>query len=131
MFCYTLWRTRNGVIFCNQSFTSTHIAFGAAKQLSLYQQNNLDQSHLHAHPPSSHIKWHPPPPNSLKANFDGSVLPPSRAAAGFVVCNSDGLPVLATSQNLGRMDILLAEVVALRAGLQLLATYTTQPIFVE
>ncbi|KAL6203285.1 hypothetical protein ACLB2K_026985 [Fragaria x ananassa] len=83
------------------------------------------------HPPPSHIKWHPPPPNSLKANFDGSLLPPSCVATGFVVCNSDGIPVLATSQNLGRLGILLAEDVALCVGLQLLATYTTQPIIIE
>ncbi|KAL6200210.1 hypothetical protein ACLB2K_029992 [Fragaria x ananassa] len=107
-----------------------HEKFTIKSVSDLLQANTL-LSHLHAHPPPSHIKWHPPPPNSPKANFDGSLLPPSCVASGFVVRNSDGIPILATSQNLGRLDILLAEDVALCVGMQLLATYTTQPINVE
>lgn len=66
----------------------------------------------------------------FKINFDGFVLPPSNVAAGFVVRKSDGRPLLATRQNLGHMDILLAEALALRAGVQLLTTYTRQPLLV-
>nr|XP_011464636.1 PREDICTED: uncharacterized protein LOC105351567 [Fragaria vesca subsp. vesca] len=79
----------------------------------------------------TNIKWQPPPPTKLKVNFDGSVIPPSRAAVGFVVRQSDGLPIIATSQNLGHMDILLAEAVALRDGLQLLSHHTSQDLLVE
>ncbi|KAL6209854.1 hypothetical protein ACLB2K_020793 [Fragaria x ananassa] len=79
----------------------------------------------------NNIKWHPPPHNILKANFNGSVHPPANAVAGFVVRNEAGNPILAMSEKLGHMDILVAEVVALRNGLLELSQHTTHSIMVE
>lgn len=53
-----------------------------------------------------------------RLNFDGSVRPSRQAAAGFVVRDTFGQPILAASKNLRFTDVLSSEAPTLRDGLQ-------------
>lgn len=50
-------------------------------------------------------------------NFDVSVHHQNQAAAGFVVGDASSHPVLAMTKNLGMVEILVVEAMALRDGL--------------
>lgn len=58
-----------------------------------------------------------PPHQFVKLNFDGFVIQNKHAASGFVICDSSGYPLLASSKNLGSSNVLVAEALALRDGL--------------
>ena len=73
----------------------------------------------------------PPTHPHVKLNFDGSVYNPIQAAAGFVVRNHLGNPVLAMSNNLGSLEILQAEGCALRDGLNSINPILHDSITVE
>ena len=62
------------------------------------------------------IKWNPPPLNTLKINFDGSVLGDS-AASGFVIRDYNARPLLAATRNAGKTNVPVAEALALRDSL--------------
>lgn len=63
--------------------------------------------------------WSPPPPDVVKLNFDGSKLSDGSAAFGFVIRNSEGQVLLASSQALGSsLSILQAEAWGLREGIR-------------
>ncbi|KAL6143373.1 hypothetical protein ACLB2K_054068 [Fragaria x ananassa] len=66
---------------------------------------------------SSSIKWLPPPCNLVKLNFDGSVCHNKKAAAGFVIRDHEGNPILAGSRCVGNTSVPIAECSALRDGL--------------
>lgn len=61
-----------------------------------------------------HIRWKPPDPHFIKLNFDGAVKSNHNAAAGFVIRDDQGRPILASSKHIG---VLVAEAFALIAGL--------------
>ena len=63
------------------------------------------------------ITWKRPPDDFIKLNFDGSVKSDSTASAGFILRNTDGNPLLASSNSCGKSNVLCAEAFALRAGL--------------
>ncbi|KAL6205703.1 hypothetical protein ACLB2K_022957 [Fragaria x ananassa] len=112
---YSLWKQRNYVIFRNQTPITSKIVFSAANLFKQYPNCHLITSHKHSYS-TTVFKWHPPPPNRLKLNFDGSVIHHS-AASGFIFQNSDGNPILASTKQVGKQDILTAEALALRASL--------------
>lgn len=62
------------------------------------------------------IAWKPPPSDSLKLNFDDSVIA-STGAAGFVIRKDFGQLVIASSTKLGHVNVLMAEAAGLRLGL--------------
>lgn len=51
-------------------------------------------------------------------NFDGSVKSHHQAAAGIVLRDGHGTPILASTTHLGYADVLIAEAMALRKGLR-------------
>ncbi len=53
----------------------------------------------------------------LKLNFDGVVLTSNDGAADFVFRNDQGYPILASSKNPGKSNVLLSKALALRADL--------------
>lgn len=73
---------------------------------------------------SSHTSW-------LKLNFDGSVHPNHQAAAGFVIRDASGHPVLSMAKKLGIMEILVAEAMALCDGLLALSNPASLHLSVE
>ncbi|XP_062020921.1 uncharacterized protein LOC133737369 [Rosa rugosa] len=62
------------------------------------------------------IRWQPPPHNTVKINFDGSVKSGS-ASSGFIFRDSLGQPILASTTNSGSTTIPTAEAIALRDSL--------------
>ncbi|KAL6217137.1 hypothetical protein ACLB2K_010354 [Fragaria x ananassa] len=60
------------------------------------------------------IKWIPPPCNLVKLNFDGFVCHNKKAAAGFVVRDHEGNPILAGSRCVCNSSVPIAECSALR-----------------
>ena len=113
---YHIWKARNHLIFRNIDPNPIRIAFSAANMFLNYSadipKKNTNQIH------SSLIKWKCPPPGMIKLNFDGSVKLNSSASAGFILRNSSGTPILASAKSLGKSSIIVAEAMALRAGLQ-------------
>ncbi|KAM5547638.1 hypothetical protein ABKV19_001892 [Rosa sericea] len=63
------------------------------------------------------IRWLPPSENKFKLNFDGSVKHDRMAAAGFVIRNHAGSPVVAGTRKIGSTTVLVAECSALKDGL--------------
>ncbi|XP_061998960.1 uncharacterized protein LOC133716267 [Rosa rugosa] len=62
------------------------------------------------------IKWHPPPEDKIKINFDGSVSS-SEATCGFICKDTNGNLTMAMSKNIGTTTVPTAEATALRDSL--------------
>ncbi|GKV12610.1 hypothetical protein SLEP1_g23732 [Rubroshorea leprosula] len=70
--------------------------------------------------PTSMYKWIKPPPSFLKLNTDGSAIDnPGKDARGGLIRDSWGNWILGFSKRIGWSSILLAELWAIRDGLQL------------
>ena len=54
----------------------------------------------------------------MKLNFDGSVLHSKDSAAGFVLRDRNGVPILGSAKKLGLSTVICAEASGLKAGLQ-------------
>ncbi|KAL6196209.1 hypothetical protein ACLB2K_031824 [Fragaria x ananassa] len=67
--------------------------------------------------PLAIIKWHPPPPNFCKLNFDGSVNHMDSAATGFIIIDDNGQFVAAGVKRVGSSSVPTVEVAPLREGL--------------
>lgn len=99
---------RNKLIFKHTSMLPSQICYSAA---AMTLQN------WHVNPPSPHRKkihrdlicWKPPDPNYIKLNFDGSMKHNHQAAAGFVMRDSEGNPLLASAKDIGHSSVLVAE----------------------
>lgn len=79
----------------------------------------------------SSIKRKPFDVNSLKVNFIGSVLHNKRAAAGFMIRDHAGHPILPSSKKIGHSTITIAKALALRDGLHHIVTQGHQHVQVE
>ncbi|XP_024171567.1 uncharacterized protein LOC112177505 [Rosa chinensis] len=76
------------------------------------------------------IKWELPNLNQVKLNFDGSVQN-DEASIGFIVRNSDGIPLVAANKRIGQSGVLVAEAIALREGLHMALLHQHQNLLVE
>lgn len=81
-------------------------------------------------PKVSLIAWELPPPTFHKLNFDGSVRG-AAAVAGFIIHTHDGQLLRASTFNLGRSSIIIAEATALHQGLRLALFLGLQNIIIE
>lgn len=67
----------------------------------------------------NHIRWKPPDPHFIKLNLMVLVNPIIMPrAAGFVIQDDQGRPILASSKHIGYSDVLVADAFALRPGLK-------------
>lgn len=65
-----------------------------------------------------HLKWKPPAPLFVKLNFDGSVKYHHQAATNFVLRDGHDISILVSATQLGYVDVLIAEAMALCEGVQ-------------
>jgi len=65
--------------------------------------------------PNSYVRWHPPPPNFIKLNFDGSLINNS-SAGDFYLRDWTGKLIKVGATHYGETSILVAEARALTDG---------------
>ena len=126
---YHIWKARNHLIFLNSIPDPIRIAFSAAHMFNNF--TSLNKTSSSNSPNLSIIKWKKPPADFSKLNFDGAVKIDSTASAGFVLRNCEGMPILASAKSLGKSNVIVAEAVALRAGLQAALLQGIHNILVE
>ncbi|CAH9063024.1 unnamed protein product [Cuscuta europaea] len=119
--CWSLWKARNEDIFTDIRITPESLAQRIRYWAeSIEEALILDQS-THTSLPTKmmvDVSWPPPPPAWVALNSDGSVIPETRrAAAGGLLCDSDGRCLAAYSMNLGFCSITRAEMRAVVQGL--------------
>nr|KYP77074.1 Putative ribonuclease H protein At1g65750 [Cajanus cajan] len=108
----SLWKNRNNFTFC-QIVTNPlqvvceikgrmHVLSSTTfcKPRTLYEKDN----------PKSHIRWTPPPSNSLKLNCDGAVADNVRASCGGILRDNNGDFILAFSGLIGNCSVLQVEI---------------------
>lgn len=100
----------NSVVFQNNTINPSRIIFLATKLGEEYLNANKNSTKVSKG--NQFIKWILPSRGNLKINFDGSVIN-SHVAAGFVVRDENGRPILAGARNLGESSNNVAECVAL------------------
>ncbi|XP_004298011.1 PREDICTED: uncharacterized protein LOC101296373 [Fragaria vesca subsp. vesca] len=76
------------------------------------------------------IKWIPPATNWVKLNFDGSVSDAS-AAAGYILRNSNGNPLVAGARRLYSSNVPVSECLALKDGLLAAKLFNHKILLVE
>ncbi|XP_070681844.1 uncharacterized protein [Malus domestica] len=106
---------RNQVVFNNAKAYPSRVAllaFNMANDHTNANKKNLISSRKQ----HGLIRWQPPRGDFFKLNFDGSVQN-SAAAAGFIIRNEHGEPVIAGARSLGETSINVAECLALRDAL--------------
>ena len=127
---YHIWKARNHLIFRNIEVNSTKIAFSAAYMFNTYAAGKFKTKVLSA-TSLPKITWNRPPDGMIKLNFDGSVKADSTASSGFILRNSNGKPLLASSKLIGKSNVLCAEAFALKVGLHAALIHGHSKIQVE
>ncbi|XP_024190369.1 uncharacterized protein LOC112194352 [Rosa chinensis] len=107
-----------------------NITLSAASVGYNYRRNNQPASKT-ASSSAIPIIWKPPPVSFFKLNFDGSVKAHGKAAAGFIIRDSNGRPILAGARKLGVTSVPIAEGSALKDGLLQALRYNITKIQVE
>ncbi|GLT84201.1 hypothetical protein SLE2022_024470 [Rubroshorea leprosula] len=133
VFCFAIW----GIwLHRNQLIHSTHpypiisasklIVERAAEYYSTVPYKRQNQR------PTSMYKWIKPPPSFLKLNTDGSAIDnPGKVARGGLIRDSWGNWILGFSRRIGWSSILLAELWAIRDGLQLAVSRNLSHLLIE
>ncbi|XP_024156005.1 uncharacterized protein LOC112163988 [Rosa chinensis] len=120
----------NDVLFRDSGFSPASVVHASASFCAAYRTHN-PRSVTTSNSLSEVIKWHPPPENFVKLNFDGSVSSSNLAAAGFVIRNHFGDPIVAGSRSIGSSTIPLAEGTALKDGLLAAKRFNLDHILVD
>ncbi|XP_004305978.1 PREDICTED: uncharacterized protein LOC101292333 [Fragaria vesca subsp. vesca] len=116
LLCWQIWQKRKNVIFRNEIFSPHAVVAGAAAFTRRLNSQTNTSSCVAAH--SNNIKWSLPSSGYVKLNFDGYVFQHnSNFASGFVLRDDSGCPLIAYTRRIGKTDVPIAEVVALRDGL--------------
>ena len=123
---WSIWKTRNSVVFRNKRSQSVITLIRAKKASAEWRiRHKLTHSIQPTLPPlSSHnskqlveIAWNKPLGGFIKVNFDGSKSS-QQAAGGYVIRDWTGRFLQAGTCNLGAASILVAEATAMRNGLR-------------
>lgn len=113
LLCWQIWDSRNNWIFKQITPHPAKVIHSAAAIGPAYWAHN-PRVLLKDSSSALHIKWHPPRPNTVKLNFDGSVDPNHNATCGFVIRDELGSPLLAGSKNIRQASVTVAEARAVR-----------------
>jgi len=123
---WSIWKTRNGIVFQNET-PNLGLTLIRAKQASAEWRIRHKLTHnIHflspkfssfSHKQTHWVAWRKPHGRFIKINFDGSKSSQG-AAGGFIIRNWDGKFIQASVFNLGTSLFLIAEVMAMRNGLQ-------------
>ncbi|KAL6214156.1 hypothetical protein ACLB2K_013594 [Fragaria x ananassa] len=94
---------------CNGNFsikTATWLQVQVALHyLQSYKNHNSGLGGVSTQNPLAIIKWHPPPPNFCKLNFDGSVNHMNSAATGFIIRDDNGQFVVDSAKRVGSSSV--------------------------
>ena len=123
---WSVWKARNAVVFKNESFNPLRCTIRAKKASTEWNIRNclsVDNfftgrsfGHVHKH---KIVHWQPPPPGSVKINFDGSVQHNSMAG-GFIICDWHGMMLGTGAKHYGCTSTIVAEARTLRMVFKLL-----------
>ncbi|KAL6145048.1 hypothetical protein ACLB2K_055736 [Fragaria x ananassa] len=120
---------RNDASFRNISTSPLTIISVAASIEKSFKENNMNCRVGSFKTPSA-IKWQPPPASTFKVNFDGSVTS-SSAACGIIIRNSEGVPIITSSKNIGKASVPTTEATALRDSILIAKNRGLTRIIVE
>ena len=125
---WSIWKTQNGTVFRNE-LPNSSLTLIRAKQANAEWRIRHKVTH-NFHPPNpkhsafSHkmkttywATWRKPQGGFVKINFEGSKSSQG-AEGGFIIRNWDGKFIQTFAFNLGASSVLIAEVTAMRNGLQ-------------
>ncbi|XP_024164479.1 uncharacterized protein LOC112171545 [Rosa chinensis] len=127
---WQIWKNRNDVLFKDSGFSPASVVHALASFYAAYMTHN-PRSATTSNSLSEVIKWHRPPENLVKLNFDGSVSSSNLAAAGFVIRNYFDDPIVAGSRSIGSSTVPLAECTTLKDGLLAAKQFNLGHILVE
>lgn len=83
IFCWFIWKSRNDVVFGNDSYAHSKIVFYACKLIREVNEQGNDQVEGWSTPGTSF--WAPPPPGVMKVNVDGAFCSDNGKARAEVV----------------------------------------------
>ena len=91
MLLWTVWYRRNQIRVKNADYPISQVAPTAQQTLQDFSRaNHKASSQLPAHS-TTQVRWSPPPPSSLKVNFDGATFKDvGRAGLGVVIRDNQG-----------------------------------------
>ncbi|KAL6218551.1 hypothetical protein ACLB2K_011761 [Fragaria x ananassa] len=124
-----IWKARNDASFRNISTSPLTIISIAASIEKSFKENNMNCRVGSFKTPSA-IKWQPPPASTFKVNFDGSVTS-SSAACGTIIRNSEGVPIITSSKNIGKASVPTTEASSLRDSILIAKNRGLTRIIVE
>ncbi|KAL6276916.1 hypothetical protein ACE6H2_020517 [Prunus campanulata] len=104
LICWKVWESRNQKVFQPRKPSSCWTSIIFTNQL----------------PPPPTIKWNPAAPSYLKINFYGSLRFDGNCSAGYVMRDSNGSPLYASTRSCG-IYVLIAEGHALLDGIIIVA----------
>jgi len=123
---WSIWKGWNHLVFKNENFIPLARLISAKKSFAEWRTRSCisvdDYSRRLSSPSVSHtnhlVRWFPPPPGTIKINFDGSCIN-SAAAGGFILRDHMGRIIKVGAANYGLTSSLIAEARALKDGILL------------
>lgn len=111
--CWQILNDRNDFVFRkSKPMARTRISIADRIRKAFFSTNNMVRAHV-AGRSMEGITWTKPMDHFVKINFNGLVCQ-SLAAAGFIIRDHVGRPVIAGPQNWGENTMSVAEATALR-----------------
>lgn len=117
LLCWQLWNKRNNTIFRNTKQHPTRVLLVASSLGQDYLKANMKVQMKENKNHTGLIKWTAPSNHALHINFEGYVIG-DNAAAGFVIRDSNGCPIVVGTWGIGHNTIYVAESLALRDALK-------------
>ena len=106
LLCWQVWETRNQWVFKQiKPHPAKVLRIAAQIGKDFWEANPIGSNNSNA---TNHhyIKWKPPEANEIKLNFDGSVKKNEDVAAGFVIRDTHGSPLISGAKKLGQKGVL-------------------------
>lgn len=118
LLCWQVWETRNQWIFKQIKPHPAKVLRAAAQVGRDFWEANATSCTINNSTNQQRIRCKPPEASDVKLNFDGSVKKNAIAAAGFIIRDTYGAPLISGAKKLGLNGVLQAEGLALFSGLQ-------------
>lgn len=118
LLCWKVWETRNQWIFKQIKPHPAKVLRAAAQVGRDFWEANATSCTINNSTNQQRIRCKPPEASDVKLNFDGSVKKNAIAAAGFIIRDTYGAPLISGAKKLGLNGVLQAEGLALFSGLQ-------------
>ncbi|KAL4283563.1 hypothetical protein GQ457_16G029270 [Hibiscus cannabinus] len=137
---WSIWLTRNEIVFEKKKVDVSQILYVAKSRLAFWfkakhPESVLSREDIFTDPlladksknmgksRSRLVSWSPPPSGTLKLNVDGAVTRDGGlGGVGGLLRNSEGKCLLSFSRHVGQVPPLLAEILAIKFGLEIFFT---------